>query len=1209
MALSAAQITDLEQIIMTSIERVGDPTSKNLLIAYLLDAFKLQAVLANQIARNALENILEKKYLVAYFWLNNKTFLSKGETGQEAPTPEEIADAMFSRVKKERKNGTIPSVYYNFFYGALVHGKTVESENPDQAYLEKNQTIQELLDAVYAGNIDYLKKKVNQSNINNSYPPYGDTLLSYAVMAGQAGVVDFLLMSHHADPNILDHNGNSPLQLAVSKIMPEAQTNSRPATLNGNQLEIVKYLCRLGSKVDIKDKQGQTPIDVLTALSVHDETLKEIILPMKALSRGAQKVNAQTLEVQDLINRRQPPTLFDECTNGLIQLIRTSASLDDFLKHKFTTRDNESFTFLEWVIQKSAFLEPALQTKAFKVIKQCTQSCPDIIQQMSQGQYTSPLTFALEQAFQARYTYKETYLQIAQYLLLKGAKAGPRDLEIIESFYPDIPEAILELTNFKTEFEGLNAQVSRYDAEQAQKSVLEKTRIRFEIVRINQRFVLQHQANFHCTEPQDRHKQRIQTDYGNHQLGIQESVKSIGMGWNQSTLTIPTQVIPQICQNNFSALIKASNPPQPLPTTKEAKNEEKIRAIKAATRELNLSRTKSIAMQTYKKLKAVMPNQWQLVATQEGYELQYPIGFSREKEKFDNSKFQDRIKMFLNAPALEERQVVTSRGSNLYQLAIKSTDMQTLRGRTETENQTITLLGAPFFRRDELDLEEMYVGLKLIGSDPVRPNTTPLSLAIAKADVDAVKRLLDLKVQINQKNGEGNTSLKQAILKASPQSNDPNFHPEKINRYKQIVLLLVRNGALIDPELDPDSSATLILELLQKYRREWTPEIQRELDRLKREKLDSSAEAVLSDDFDFNAQSLSELWNPNPPQPSSSSTASSTSKQKHCLDPVIAKELLQQVKPALLQLHQAQQTANTTLLQCDEQFVPNIIGALEAISEQKTFAPIIAPSGISSFKSLSNDAHECLLYLFEKQYPNEAKTHFKAMIDHYCENNPLLKETLNRFGTTAADLIRAPSTTASSSSTTSSASTVSSSGPTTNNITSHDTHVENLIEAWEIQQPRRNTAFNKVGERLDHLKRECMKEVNFLLLSGNPNASSEKIGDIAKIVTLTDCLVNVLNNEQNLNEKNEEINELVQDFRKQIFTTNERIYIAIISFLDSVLSVILPESYLQREEESQFRFFQPFEGDKVKRGCLEFSEVLDTSLEEANTELPSLQTQ
>lgn len=87
--------------------------------------------------------------------------------------------------------------------------------------------------------------------LNMKFPPYGATPLSTVVVCGNQDAVRKLL-GFGANPNIVDNNHNLPLAWAILKGFPE----------------IAMLLVSSGSRMDVKDKTGCSPISLAKKISV-----------------------------------------------------------------------------------------------------------------------------------------------------------------------------------------------------------------------------------------------------------------------------------------------------------------------------------------------------------------------------------------------------------------------------------------------------------------------------------------------------------------------------------------------------------------------------------------------------------------------------------------------------------------------------------------------------------------------------------------------------------------------------------------------------------------------------------------------------------------------------------------------------------------------------------------------------------------------------
>ena len=107
-----------------------------------------------------------------------------------------------------------------------------------------------------------------------------------------------------------------------------------------------------------------------------------------------------------------------------------------------------------------------------------------------------------------------------------------------------------------------------------------------------------------------------------------------------------------------------------------------------------------------------------------------------------------------------------------------------------------------------------------------------------------------------------------------------------------------------------------------------------------------------------------------------------------------AQQLLNQYQGRLVALQQLINGSTTHLLRSDQQMVPLIITALQAIAEQTAFEPELPTSGMSSIKSLSSDPIEALEDLLGETYLG---THFGEMVEHYCAEDHQLASQLKQL--------------------------------------------------------------------------------------------------------------------------------------------------------------------------------------------------------------------
>jgi len=94
------------------------------------------------------------------------------------------------------------------------------------------------------------------ADVNEHGGPYGSTPLGWAALTGRAQLVESLL-GHQADPQLPARRGAFPLHMA---------------TWNGDFSEVVDLLLVAGAKPEVKNAQGQSPLDVARELDALERT-------------------------------------------------------------------------------------------------------------------------------------------------------------------------------------------------------------------------------------------------------------------------------------------------------------------------------------------------------------------------------------------------------------------------------------------------------------------------------------------------------------------------------------------------------------------------------------------------------------------------------------------------------------------------------------------------------------------------------------------------------------------------------------------------------------------------------------------------------------------------------------------------------------------------------------------------------------------------
>jgi hypothetical protein len=113
--------------------------------------------------------------------------------------------------------------------------------------MEKNEVSndQKLLEASKNGNLEEVKKAINNGANINAKNNYGATPLHLACYNGYLEIVE-CLVENKAEINAKNNDGYPPLHLACDK----------------GHLDIVKYLIKNGANINAKDNEGYTPCDM-----------------------------------------------------------------------------------------------------------------------------------------------------------------------------------------------------------------------------------------------------------------------------------------------------------------------------------------------------------------------------------------------------------------------------------------------------------------------------------------------------------------------------------------------------------------------------------------------------------------------------------------------------------------------------------------------------------------------------------------------------------------------------------------------------------------------------------------------------------------------------------------------------------------------------------------------------------------------------------
>ena len=118
--------------------------------------------------------------------------------------------------------------------------------------------------AAQAGKLNIVKYLIETPKVDpNKRDIYNKTPLHIAAYSSQFPLVEYLVLKTKADINAKDKFGNTPLIHAVSINLPFII-----------KYEIVKVLLMHGARVDIKNKDGQTALDVAKEMLIHSKTKK-----------------------------------------------------------------------------------------------------------------------------------------------------------------------------------------------------------------------------------------------------------------------------------------------------------------------------------------------------------------------------------------------------------------------------------------------------------------------------------------------------------------------------------------------------------------------------------------------------------------------------------------------------------------------------------------------------------------------------------------------------------------------------------------------------------------------------------------------------------------------------------------------------------------------------------------------------------------------
>jgi ankyrin repeat protein len=170
--------------------------------------------------------------------------------------------------------------------------KSLKAGNKESLQKDNNTTFSLLESAVKEpqNNVPILAYLVGRGNVNVDTPiEYGATVLTSAVQASiyKPEVVKFLL-AHHANPNVADQYGRTPLDTAIytknlgaTKLLIEAgvdcnavcgEDGYRPLHQAGakQDIEIVKYLLSKGANKNLLNYKGKRPYDCAYGANVKE---------------------------------------------------------------------------------------------------------------------------------------------------------------------------------------------------------------------------------------------------------------------------------------------------------------------------------------------------------------------------------------------------------------------------------------------------------------------------------------------------------------------------------------------------------------------------------------------------------------------------------------------------------------------------------------------------------------------------------------------------------------------------------------------------------------------------------------------------------------------------------------------------------------------------------------------------------------------------
>lgn len=814
--LSELQKIDLQLVIQQPIDHI-DKKSRLILLNYLLGDGKAedkQALENNEQAHEAWLEILEQNYLQANTWLKCPRFQSR--KGEHEARAQDLAQAVVACLDKRLAEDleTQPSealekynnsIIWQMFHPARQADKKIAllpgepflsiKDNPLEDILKilKQSTAVKIPKAVLRDLQAYLEE--NGVDLNRKYPPYGGTLLSYATVLGYKEVVE-LLLTAGADPNILDNNQNSPLAWSLLSFYRKTPQNDRSfdaKLTDDHKLQIVDLLLRAGSRVHQKDMQNQSPWDLIAKM---DPAVKGIDRLYKEAQSNDR--NETTPLMQDILKEivKADKVNFREIIR-LLQLKRAEKDFKEaYLNRKFTCGYSQTpRTLLEFATEKGELL----------AVKQLIA-----LETPLRSEEIHPVTLALESAMHPGLNSHEQtqYLDIVKVLLQAGAAWTAGDEEVINNLIP-LREDILVLMGKSASYVNLTEN----QLEEARAIIENATGIHFGIIKTGTGYQLQHAQTFSNYEYDARIK-NIEKAFGNN-LGIIPTGRSLGMGYGTLTLTIPSQIIPMILENDFRALDAIK------------RKQEKIRRRIAIQNNQDqgqtstlpplspdtLAETRANAEELLQRLDRVMgKNVWKLVETEEeGWVLEFPLS---NRESLDKSGFLENINNILGI-TLTSVQFLIRRGYG-YKLVLHSLRIDYL---LETKE---SILHANFQREralawnrnkpNILQLEQFLIADKSWINKPAGGEAlTPLNLCIEQYSyydlIEHAMQLVDDGANINQADGRGRTPLDCILKKAV-------FSIDSADCYQELLITLVNKGAKLSGDYinNKDSSGQTLLD-------------------------------------------------------------------------------------------------------------------------------------------------------------------------------------------------------------------------------------------------------------------------------------------------------------------------------------------------------------------------------------------------------------